>query len=80
MWTRPSWCTPMSTNAPKLVTFVTMPGQIMPGCRSLSSWMSSRNENGTNVVARIAPGLLQLAHDVVEGEVAELLLQGRAPA
>ncbi len=42
MCTRPSWCTPMSTKAPKLVTLVTMPGQTMPGCRSSSVWMSWR--------------------------------------
>ena len=73
MWTSPSWWTPMSTNAPKLVTLVTMPGQTIPGCRSLSSWTSARNANGTNVVARIAARLLQLAHDVVERERADLV-------
>src|SRR5204863_6296033 len=31
MWTRPSWWTPMSTNAPKAVTLVTRPGSFMPG-------------------------------------------------
>ena len=56
MWTSPSWWTPMSTNAPKLVTLVTMPGQTIPGCRSLSSWMSARNANGTNVSRGSRPG------------------------
>ncbi|MNN33874.1 hypothetical protein D3C81_1476490 [compost metagenome] len=37
MCTRPSWCTPMSTKAPKLVTLVTTPSRIMPGSRSLRS-------------------------------------------
>src|SRR5690606_6437357 len=27
MWTSPSWCTPMSTNAPKATTFVTTPSK-----------------------------------------------------
>src|SRR6185437_11659107 len=30
MCTRPSWCTPTSTKAPKLVTFVTTPSSTMP--------------------------------------------------
>ena len=33
-WTRPSWWTPMSTNAPKAATFVTTPSRTMPGSRS----------------------------------------------
>ncbi len=33
--TRPSWCTPTSTNAPNAATLVTTPSSRMPGLRSL---------------------------------------------
>ncbi len=32
--TRPSWCTPTSTNAPKAATFVTTPSRTIPAERS----------------------------------------------
>ncbi len=34
MWTSPSWCTPISTKAPKAATLVTTPSSTMPGVRS----------------------------------------------
>jgi hypothetical protein len=42
--TRPSWCTPTSTKAPKRVTLVTMPGTLMPGCRSAMSCTSAKRK------------------------------------
>ncbi|MNN68206.1 hypothetical protein D3C81_1838950 [compost metagenome] len=35
--TRPSWCTPISTKAPKAATLVTTPSRIMSGRKSLIS-------------------------------------------
>ncbi len=61
MCTRPSWCTPMSTNAPNAATLVTTPSSTMPGLQvgqlldALGE--ASRCERG----ARVAAGLLQLA-------------------
>ena len=43
MWTRPSWCTPISTNAPKFATLVTTPSSTMPGYRSFSVSTPSLN-------------------------------------
>jgi hypothetical protein len=43
MCTRPSWCTPMSTNAPNAVTFDTTPSSCMPSCRSLIASTPSWN-------------------------------------
>ena len=34
MWIRPSWCTPISTKAPKAATLLTTPSSTMPGYRS----------------------------------------------
>ena len=34
IWTRPSWWTPTSTNAPKVATLVTTPSRTIPGVRS----------------------------------------------
>ena len=45
MWTRPSWCTPMSTNAPNAATLVTRPGNFMPGLRSSGFSTPSAKEN-----------------------------------
>ncbi|KAG0736756.1 hypothetical protein G6F24_018220 [Rhizopus arrhizus] len=43
IWTRPSWCTPMSTNAPKLATLVTTTSSTMPGYRAFSVSTPSLN-------------------------------------
>ena len=75
MWTRPSWCTPMSTNAPKLVTLVTMPGQIDAGLQILELVNVGAERERHEAVARIAPGLLQLADQIVIGEGADLVLE-----
>ena len=61
----------MSTNAPKAVTLVTMPGSFMPGCRS-SSFVDALGEGeGLELLARVAAGLGQLGHDVVQRRQAD---------
>ncbi len=60
-WTRPSWCTPMSTKAPKAVTLVTMPGSFMPGLRSSIFSTPSAKVNASNCLRGSRPGLASSA-------------------
>ena len=71
--TRPSWCTPMSTNAPNAVTLVTIPGSFIPGCRSSSFSTPSAKLNASNSSRGSRPGLRQLGQDVVERRQADRL-------
>ena len=73
MCTSPSRCTPTSTNAPKLVTLVTTPSSSMPSVRSSMVFTSSRNAGGSNSSRGVAPGLLELVHDVAQGRLAHAL-------
>ena len=60
-WTRPSLCTPMSTNAPNAVTFVTTPSSTMPGLRSSIACTSSRKLGGANSARGSRPGFASSA-------------------
>jgi hypothetical protein len=73
MWTRPSWCTPISTKAPKLVTLVTDAFEDHAGFRSLSASTPSRKTAALELGARVAAGLLELAEDVAHRRHAEPL-------
>ncbi|MOA33040.1 hypothetical protein D3C78_1542990 [compost metagenome] len=57
MCTRPSWCTPISTKAPKLVTLVTTPSSTMPGLRSFRLSTPSWNSAVLNSGRGSRPGL-----------------------
>ena len=54
--TRPSWCTPMSTNAPNAATLVTTPSSTMPGSRSSSFSTPSANVAVANAGRGSRPG------------------------
>jgi hypothetical protein len=69
--TRPSWCTPMSTNAPKLATLVTTPFEHHARLRSPISCTPSLNEAVLNLDG-IAARLLQLRQDVLHRRYTEL--------
>ena len=56
-WTRPSWWTPTSTNAPKAATLVTVPSRIMPGVRSETFSTPSLNVAVLNSGRGSRPGL-----------------------
>src|SRR6185312_7992271 len=64
-WTRPSWWTPMSTNAPKAATFVTTPSRTMPGSRSPRVCTPS---------AQVAAWLFEFLKDVGDRGQAERLV------
>lgn len=57
MWTSPSWWTPTSTKAPKLVTLVTMPGSFIPVIRSDGLSIPSAKLNSSNCFLGSRPGL-----------------------
>ena len=57
MWTSPSWWTPMSTKAPKLVTLVTMPGSFIPFSRSEGLSIPSWKLKCSNCLRGSRPGL-----------------------
>ena len=57
MWTRPSWCTPISTNAPKSITFLTVPVSSIPVLRSLADIISCRKSGGGSSSRGSLPGL-----------------------
>lgn len=57
MWTRPSWWTPTSTKAPKLVTLVTMPGSFIPFSRSEGLSIPSWKLKCSNCLRGSRPGL-----------------------
>ena len=57
MWTRPSWWTPTSTKAPKLVTLVTMPGSFIPFSRSEGLSIPSAKLKSSNCLRGSRPGL-----------------------
>ena len=59
----------MSTNAPKFVTFVTMPGHVMPGVEVLQLVDVVAEAPHDERLARIAARSLELLHDVVEREL-----------
>ena len=54
--TRPSWCTPTSTNAPNAATLVTTPSSTMPGARSCSVSTPSANVAVVNAGRGSRPG------------------------
>ena len=54
--TRPSWCTPTSTNAPNAATLVTTPSSTMPGSRSSSLSTPSANVAVVNAGRGSRPG------------------------
>ncbi len=54
--TRPSWCTPISTNAPNAATLVTAPSSTMPGLRSLRVSTPSLNSAALNIGRGSRPG------------------------
>ena len=54
--TRPSWCTPTSTNAPNAATLVTTPSKIMPGRRSPRVSTPSANVAVVNAGRGSRPG------------------------
>ena len=54
--TRPSWCTPTSTNAPNAATLVTTPSSTMPGSRSSSFSTPSANVAVANAGRGSRPG------------------------
>ena len=56
-WIRPFSWMPMSTKAPKAVTFVTIPGSSIPGLRSSISWISSAKLNSWALWRGSRPGL-----------------------
>ena len=56
MCTRPSWCTPMSTNTPKSTTFRTVPLKAMPGFKSLMSSTSVRRMGAGSSSRMSRPG------------------------
>ena len=43
IWTRPSWCTPISTKAPKSITLRIVPLSIIPSLKSSSDNTSERS-------------------------------------
>ena len=75
MCTRPSWWTPMSTNAPKLVTFVTIPGARHARLEVLErSCTSSRYCEGRRTSSRGSrPGFSSSCSDVREGRTPRAL-------
>ena len=74
MCTRPSWCTPMSTNAPNAATLLITPSRIMPTLRSLEFLDALGEARGLELGARVASGLLQFLQDVAHGRHAELVV------
>ena len=56
MCTSPSWCTPMSTNAPNAATLLTTPSSTIPGRRSLMSSTPSANLAALNSGRGSRPG------------------------
>jgi hypothetical protein len=54
----------MSTNAPKAVTLVTMPGSFMPGLRSFGLLDVALEGEDFELLARIAAGLGEFGEDV----------------
>ena len=78
--TRPSWCTPTSTNAPNAATLVTTPSSTMPGRRSAIFSTPSANVAVRERRARVAAGLLQLGEDVGDGRQPERVVDERPAA
>jgi hypothetical protein len=71
--TSPSWCTPISTKAPKAATLVTVPSSTMPGFRSDLVHPFGKG-CGAKARARVAAGLFQLGQDVLHRGQAEFLV------
>ena len=61
MCTRPSWCTPRSTNAPKSMTLRTVPVSCMPARRSSSFITSVRSSGGGSSSRMSRPGFCSSA-------------------
>src|SRR5262249_48164076 len=55
-WTRPSWCTPTSTNAPNCVTLVTTPLSTIPSWRCANSVTAGSNPISTYAPRGSRPG------------------------
>ena len=70
-WTRPSWCTPISTKAPKAATLVTDALQHHAGLEVVERLDALLEGRGLEGRARVAAGLLQFAQDVGHGRQAE---------
>ncbi len=72
--TRPSWCTPTSTNAPNAATLVTTPSSTIPGFRSRHLLDARREGRGLELRARVASRLLEFGDDVGDGRQPELVV------
>ena len=65
--TSPSCLMPISTNAPKAVMLVTMPGSVMPSRRSATECTSGSNENACSCSRGSRPPLVERFENVRHG-------------
>src|SRR4029077_498911 len=82
MCTNPSWCTPISMNAPKAVTLVTIPGQPESRLEVLEFADAFRILANFKLLSRITARLSELIHDVGQGRkpdrISDVLIESDA--